>query len=127
MHFGDRLRKLRQEFGLTQRELANKLNLSHSTIGLYEQNRRDPEYNILCKLADLFDIDLDFLLGRAYPSKKNMNQFKSINEALTYVLHSNTTQKFADYDISKLSSIEINDFAHDLANFLKILAYKYKK
>ena len=127
MLFGDVLKKVRKEAGITQRELAHKMKLSPSAIGLYEQNRREPEYEIICKFADFFDTDLDFLLGRSYQNKKDTNEFRNAKDALTYALKCKATQKFAGYDVKKLSEEELSDFAHDYANLLKILAHKYKR
>lgn len=61
---GDRLRQLREEKGLLQRELAESLNLSRVAITQYEQGRRVPEVDILVKLADFFMVSVDYLLGR---------------------------------------------------------------
>ena len=112
--------------GTLAKVLAEKFNLSHSTIGLYEQNRRQPEYAMLCKIADFFDIDLDYLLGRHPKSKKN-NEFNSFKDALINLLESKIVRKQLHYDILKLSNAEIMDFIHDLELLLKLLSYKYKK
>ena len=127
MQFGDVLKKLRNEKGMTQRELANEMRISHSSIGLYEQNRREPEYELLCKFADFFNTDIDYLLGRTLKNKKENNDFRNVKDALSYVLKSKAVQKYADYDISKLRDEELNDFAHDFSQLLKILAHKYKR
>ena len=68
--FGNMVAALRKEKGMTQRELANEMRISHSSIGLYEQNRREPEYELLCKFADFFNTDIDYLLGRTLKNKK---------------------------------------------------------
>lgn len=127
MLFGDVLKKVRKEAGITQRELAKKIKVSASAIGLYEQNRREPEYELLCKFADFFDTDLDYMLGRSFQNKKETSEFRNVKDALKFALKTKAVQKFADYDISKLSEDELNDFAHDFAHLLKILAHKYKK
>ena len=127
MQFGDVLKKLRKEKGMTQRELANEMRISHSSIGLYEQNRREPEYELLCKFADFFNTDIDYLLGRTLKNKKENNDFRNVKDALSYVLKSKAVQKYADYDISKLRDEELNDFAHDFSQLLKMLAHKYKR
>ena len=127
MQFGDVLKKLRKEKGMTQRELANEMRISHSSIGLYEQNRREPEYELLCKFADFFNTDIDYLLGRTLKNKKENNDFRNVKDALSYVLKSKAVQKYADYDISKLRDEELNDFAHDFSQLLKILSHKYKR
>ena len=61
----NRLRKLREERGLTQKELAQALGLSSkSTITNYEQNDRDPDYGTLIKIANYFEVSIDYLLGQ---------------------------------------------------------------
>lgn len=61
---GIRLRHLRDEKGLTQRYLADAINVSQSTIALYEGGKRDPDPDTLDKLAQYFHVSTDFLLGR---------------------------------------------------------------
>lgn len=62
--FGDRLRHLRNERNLHQSELGEMLELSPSAIGSYERNLREPSYDHLIKMADLFGVSLDYLLCR---------------------------------------------------------------
>lgn len=62
--FPQRLRKLREEHGMLQRELAEKLNLSRVAITQYENGKRFPELETLQKIADLFGVSVDYLLGR---------------------------------------------------------------
>ena len=62
--FKNRLKELRGEKGLTQRELADLINLSSSTIAMYETGQRMPDPEILQKLADVFGVTTDYLLGR---------------------------------------------------------------
>ncbi|SHK55066.1 helix-turn-helix domain-containing protein [Paramaledivibacter caminithermalis] len=64
MKFGDRLRELRKEKGLTQAELAKIFSLGESTISFYESNKRTPDYELLKKIADFFDTSIDYLLCR---------------------------------------------------------------
>lgn len=58
------LRKLRENKGITQAELGKVLSISPSTIGMYEQGRRSPDYETLKKIADYFGVSTDCLLGR---------------------------------------------------------------
>ncbi|SHH06487.1 helix-turn-helix domain-containing protein [Tepidibacter thalassicus] len=62
--FSERLKQLRKSMKLTQKELAEKLGLSPGAIGLYEQNRRTPDIELLNKIATYFDVTVDYLLGR---------------------------------------------------------------
>lgn len=63
-HFGEALRKLRCEAHLTQAELAKRLGLSASSIGMYEQGQRKPSYEVLEAVADEFNVNLDLLVDR---------------------------------------------------------------
>ncbi len=64
MQFGDRLKLLREEKDIKQSDLAKKFNISASTIGMYEQNRRTPDFTLLSSLADFFNVSVDYLLCR---------------------------------------------------------------
>ena len=68
MHFHERLKTLRKDFNLTQEELAHKIGVSASAIGLYEQNRREPDNDTLGKLASVFNVTIDYLLGFDTPA-----------------------------------------------------------
>ena len=61
----DRLKALRKEKKITQKMLAESLGLKTSTIGSYEISDREPNNEILEKIADFFDTSVDYLLGRS--------------------------------------------------------------
>ena len=76
MQFGERLRSLRTDINMTQKELANKLSISPSTIGMYEQNRRVPDAEMLSKIASLFGVTTDYLLGnKIHPNSDSHKEF----------------------------------------------------
>ena len=60
----NRIKKLREEFNMTQQDLANKLQSSKSVIGLYENETRKPSMEILIKLSEIFNCSIDYLLGK---------------------------------------------------------------
>ena len=62
--FKDVFKSLRIENGYTQRELAEKMGMSKSTVGMYEMGRREPDYETLEKIADFFNVDINYLLGK---------------------------------------------------------------
>jgi len=62
--FGSRLRALRKNKGLSQKEFGKIFNLSESTIGMYERNERKPDFEILDKFASFFGTTTDYLIGR---------------------------------------------------------------
>ena len=61
--FGYRLKNLRQQHHLTQTQVANRLNLSKTSISGYENNVKTPSQDILIKLAGLYRVSTDYLLG----------------------------------------------------------------
>ncbi|MFC3773737.1 helix-turn-helix domain-containing protein [Paenibacillus sp. GCM10012303] len=63
--FGVRLAALRNEMGLSQYQLADKLEFSRGQIGNYEQGTREPDFATLIKIADFFEVSTDYLLGRS--------------------------------------------------------------
>ncbi|WP_088815485.1 MULTISPECIES: helix-turn-helix domain-containing protein [Listeria] len=62
--FGDRLVKLRKERKLTQDDVSKKIGVARTSYASYEQNRRVPDSDVQIKLADFFDVSLDYLHGR---------------------------------------------------------------
>lgn len=63
MGIGDRIRALRTNAGMTQVELANKLNISNSTLSQYESGARTPSDDMKLKIAALFQVSTDYLLS----------------------------------------------------------------
>ncbi|NLA58223.1 MAG: helix-turn-helix transcriptional regulator [Firmicutes bacterium] len=61
---GQRIRYLRQKANLTQAQLGKLLGCSSSTVSLYEGGQRSPDTDMLIRLADVFSVSVDYLLGR---------------------------------------------------------------
>ena len=59
-----RLKKMRKEKGISQLRLALDLNMNQNTISRYENLEREADYETLVKIADYFNVSLDYLLGR---------------------------------------------------------------
>ena len=60
----DILKKLRTEHGFNQQKLSELLCVSRSTIAMWETGKAEPNREILLKLADIFNVSIDYLLGR---------------------------------------------------------------
>lgn len=60
---GNRIKQLREEKGLKQDELARQLSISPSTIGMYETNKREPNNDLTIRIANFFNVSVDYLLG----------------------------------------------------------------
>lgn len=68
--FGQELKRLRLKKEMTQEDLAKILGVARSAVGLYEQGRREPDFETLEKIADFFNVDLDTLTGRGATKKE---------------------------------------------------------
>lgn len=63
--FATVIKQLRKERGLTQDQLAALLGVSRSTIGMYETGSREPDFETSEAIADVFNVDMDYLMGRS--------------------------------------------------------------
>ena len=63
MDFGSRLKELRKQNGLTQQQLADRIGVTKSVISFYELRERSPSPEVLAKLAYVFHVSTDWLLG----------------------------------------------------------------
>lgn len=63
-NFSNIFKSLRQASGYTQQELSDRLGISRSRIGMYETGAREPDFETLEIIADFFNVDTDYLLGR---------------------------------------------------------------
>lgn len=74
--FAQRLKELRQSKGLSQKALAECLKVSKSSINMYEHDERQPNFETLEIIADFFNCDIDYLLGKS--EIVNMTQYKGL-------------------------------------------------
>lgn len=79
-NFSNIFKLLRTQSGLTQQEIADKLKISRSSIGMYENGEREPSFELLEAIADYFNVDMNYLLGNKETSE-NIPQGYYINEA----------------------------------------------
>lgn len=95
MEFCERLKILRKQNGYTQEYLASLLGVTAGSIGLYEQNRREPDNDTVKKLAKIFGVSADYLLG-----------LDELSDNFTYALYNEETlteeQKDAIYQMYKI-------------------------
>lgn len=63
MIFSERLKELRMEKGLTQNEFAEQFKIAQGTVGNWETGNRQPDFVMLDKIANYFNVSADYLLG----------------------------------------------------------------
>ena len=82
-----RLRELREARHMSQVRLAMELNVTQAVISKYELGKSDPDIRMLCSIADLFGVSVDFLIGRSENSEyrlradeeKFLNTYRSLD------------------------------------------------
>lgn len=73
--FNERFKYLRNKKDLSQQELADLLGISKSSVNMYERGEREPGLETLELIADFFNVDMDYLLGKSEcPNKYAYNQ-----------------------------------------------------
>jgi len=60
----ERLTELRTQSGLSQREFSKRVSIAQPTVANWEVGRREPSIDTLIKIAQFFDVSLDYLVGR---------------------------------------------------------------
>ena len=124
----ERLRLLRTEKKLSLRELGEKLNLSFVTIGQYERGERQPDNDILVKLADFFEVSIDYLLGRVddrnlslkkeeYVIPSNIDTF---DQAVVFLKSLNLLRAYGGIDLNQKTEEEVITLARTIHGVLKM-------
>ena len=84
INFGERLRLLRTRKGLSQLDFAKQIKISKSAVNMYERGEREPSFEVLETIADYFNVDLDYLLGKTDCENKNRIAIQSHFEITDY-------------------------------------------
>ena len=113
--FKNVLKKLRQVKCLTQDELAERLGINRSRLSNYELGQREPDFETLELIADFFNIDIDYLLGRSNKTTFVPESFYMDDEArdLAEFLHANPEYKVL-FDASRKVKKKDIDFVKQM-------------
>lgn len=79
-HFGDRLKKLRRDSGITQENLAEHLGISYQAVSKWENNAGFPDISLLPAISGFFEVSTDYLLG-IEPEKREEKIERALTEA----------------------------------------------
>ena len=85
VYFGNKLKELRLQAGLTQKQLGDRIKVSKSVISYYELQERYPSPETLVKLANVFHVTTDFLLG--LEKQKTLNTSGLTDEDIRLLQH----------------------------------------
>lgn len=80
LNIGERITQLRKQQNLSQDELAKKAEVSRTIIGNYERNTNTPSIEVLIKLANVFNVSVDFIIGEGELSAFDKDLLKRIED-----------------------------------------------
>lgn len=90
-----KLKELRKKYGLTQQNIADKLNVQRTTITNYENGTSEPDIEALNKLADIFNVSIDYLLNRNNIETTKSNINKNLINLINLAQGERTLNQFA--------------------------------
>lgn len=108
MTLGERIKSLRDKNGWTQTYFGEKLNLTKASISGYENDTRSPDKETLIKIANLFNVSTDYLLGNKTEEKE------------PYSKKQQTLAAHIDDDISE-------EQMEDILEYIEFIKQKHKK
>ena len=134
-YFSDTLKKLRKEQGLSQQALANKLHITKTSISRWESGQRQPDIDMISRIAKALGVDVYVLLSTAAQSQKRTNVimvddrklilvgglaileqvmpyatltgFTDANEAIAYAKENRVDLAFLDIELRNITGLEL--------------------
>ena len=113
--FAEIFKYLRLREDLTQKEMADRLGIAKSTVSMYENGNREPDFELLEQIADYFNVDMNFLLGK---DKDERYFLDTKTTQIAQEIFDNEELKLL-FDAAKDSSPEDLKAVHDMLLALK--------
>lgn len=111
MMLGERLKVLRQNKKLTQKELADRLGIARTTYSGYENETREPDHETLQKIADFHSVSVDSLLGRKIGLTEDKTE-KAIKE-LVRKYNLDLTKEGTKEKLEAIIKLVVEDYNHN--------------
>ena len=102
-----RLKLLRKEKKITAKQLSKELQVAESTISMYENGKRQPDFNMLLKIADYFGVSIDYLLGKEDKEKK-LSEKNNLTEHEQNIINAYRLQPHLQEAVDRVLGIEKN-------------------
>ena len=106
-----RLKELRRNARLSQERLGKVLNVAGNTIGQYECGKREPNLEILIKIADYFDVSIDYLVGRCDAKIQTPTELKLTPEQKLLIEETE--------DLSKVETLQVITYIYAMKELYK--------
>lgn len=113
MNLGEIIRSLRATNGMTQKELADKLSISPSTIGMYEQGRREPDLDTISKIANVFNVTVGYLVGTEKSGGIDFSDFQVDNSEFAFDFKMRVRDLLAEQKLSEDDFMKMTGFSKD--------------
>ncbi|GEN32024.1 transcriptional regulator with XRE-family HTH domain [Cerasibacillus quisquiliarum] len=129
MKFNERLKHCRKMIGLTQEQIAIELGIKRTTYTKYETGENLPDFKILIKLADLFNVTTDYLLGRKSEKISSENvgvDIKRSCEEIIDLIEKHGLDPYEIFNIFKWRYLNKEE-VQDVINYFEWIVYKSKK
>lgn len=109
--FAKRLSELRENQGINQTELAKILTVAKQTVSNWESGNRTPDNEMICKIADYFNVSIDYLLGRTDNPNYSLLKTNYKGKEIELVINSksnNYTQEEIQNLVDRLSEMYVD-------------------
>ncbi|RWZ59859.1 XRE family transcriptional regulator [Halobacillus fulvus] len=122
---GKRIKQLRDKHNLSQKRFSEAIGVSNVQLSRYESGTRQPDYDTLQKIADYFEVSIDYLFGRTSALKNDSGEFDSIKE-INRLLEKYEIDDLAFFDIEKWKSMNPEQI-RELESYFQYLVQKSKE
>lgn len=120
--FSQRLKKLRVEHSMSQKELAQRLQFSQQAVTKWENDVASPDPDTLRKIAIMFHVSVDYLIGNDMVSEEYAD-YMSAEELVIRLLAKPAIQHYCAYQL-KEDSAALEELSKDVLAMLKIMSKK---
>lgn len=124
METSEVIRNLRMRNNLSSKELSKILNISESSVSLYESGKRKPSLSLIIKIADYFSVSTDYLLGLS--DKENQNNmaerdFSMLLENIVYFLEKSDYIVYDGKIVSRTLTLILRNYLSGILENMKLL------
>ncbi|KAF5048666.1 helix-turn-helix protein [anaerobic digester metagenome] len=124
METSEVIRNLRIKNNLSSKELSKILNISESSVSLYESGKRKPSLGLIIKIADYFSVSTDYLLGLSHKENENNmaeKDFSMLIENIVYFLEKSDYIVYEGKMVSKTLTLILRNYLVGILENMKLL------
>lgn len=124
METSEVIRNLRIKNNLSSKELSKILNISESSVSLYESGKRKPSLGLIIKIADYFSVSTDYLLGITQKENENNIAEKDFSMLLENIVNFLEKSDYILYDgkiVSKTLTLILRNYLAGILENMKLL------